>query len=282
MAGNGVVLGFVGSPNNDGRTNQLVTAALEGASQAGATTEIVHMSDYVVNACKDCLPWVCLKNLKCTYEDEAFEVLSNKILNCGAFIFGSPVYWWDTSGIIKYFILKMFRIYAMSAPLRGLPAFGIAIARRYWKRSDFRPSACLPFFTDDADARALDPVPATRFNFGEALDRSKELGGQIAAMRHERKPFTTYDEGLVWYDNLPYLGMNRFEERRLLAAQVTSAIPEESRKTAALGLAKADMLVSAGRTVDALNEIAKVYVAGIKAFKRANKACWLFVECRPM
>jgi multimeric flavodoxin WrbA len=267
MAGNGVVLGFVGSPNKDGRTNQLITAALEGAAQAGATTEIVHMGDYVVNACKDCLPWVCLKNLKCTYEDEAFEVLSDKILNCGAFIFGSPVYWWDTSGIMKYFILKMFRIYAMSAPLKGLPAFGIAIAGGTGNGliSGLQP---VYHFLQMMQMRALDPVPATRFNFGEALDRSKELGGQIAAMRHEREPFTTYDEGLVWYDNLPYLGMNRFEERRLLAAQVTSAIPEESRKTAALGLAKADMLAAAGRTVDALNEIAKVYVTGIKVFNR--------------
>ena len=70
MAGNGIVLGFVGSPNKEGRTNQLITAALEGASQAGAATEMVYMGDYVVEACKDCLPWVCLENLKCTYEDD--------------------------------------------------------------------------------------------------------------------------------------------------------------------------------------------------------------------
>jgi multimeric flavodoxin WrbA len=29
------VIGLVGSPNPDGRTNQLVSAALEGAAQAG-------------------------------------------------------------------------------------------------------------------------------------------------------------------------------------------------------------------------------------------------------
>ena len=110
MGEKGVVLGIVGSPNREGRTNELVTAALESAAQAGAPTELVQMSDHVVAACKDCLPWVCMDEQKCTYEDEAFEYLSQKVLNCGALILGTPVYWWDTSGMVKYFILKMFRV----------------------------------------------------------------------------------------------------------------------------------------------------------------------------
>ncbi len=79
MSGNKTVLGLVGSPNSGGLTNQLVTAALESAARAGAAIELVQMSDCVVNACRDCLPGVCLKNLKCTYEDENFDMLSQKI-----------------------------------------------------------------------------------------------------------------------------------------------------------------------------------------------------------
>ena len=93
-----VVLGIVGSPNKSGKTNDLVMAALEGAKQAGSITELIQMSDHIVKACKDCLPWVCLTNLKCTYKDDAFDFLSQKILNCGGLILGTPVYWWDTSG----------------------------------------------------------------------------------------------------------------------------------------------------------------------------------------
>ena len=266
MGENGTVLGLVGSPNKEGRTNELVTAALEGAARTGAPTELVQMSDHVVAACKDCLPWVCLDNLKCTYEDEAYEYLSQKILNCGAIILGTPVYWWDTSGMVKYLILKMFRIYARSGPLNGLPAFGVVIAGGTGNGliTGLRP---VYHFLQMMQMRALDPVPATRFNFDEALGRSKELGGRIAAMRHEREPFKTRDEALVWYDNLPYLGLNRFEERRLLAAQVTAALSEENPAKAASGLARADMLAAAGRSVDALNEIAKVYEAGVNAFE---------------
>ena len=123
------MLGLVGSPNRAGRTNELVTAVLEGAGKAGATTELIQMSDHVVAACKDCMPWVCLTKLKCTYEDDAFEFLNQKVLNCGTLVLGTPVYWWDTSAIVKYFILKMFRVFARSAPLQGLPALGVGIAR---------------------------------------------------------------------------------------------------------------------------------------------------------
>ena len=36
MSGNKTILGLVGSPNSEGLTNQLVSAALEGAARASA------------------------------------------------------------------------------------------------------------------------------------------------------------------------------------------------------------------------------------------------------
>ena len=53
---------------------------------------------------------------------------SEKLLSCGALVLGTPIYWWDTSGMVRYFFLKMFRVFARSAPLQGLPAFGIGVA----------------------------------------------------------------------------------------------------------------------------------------------------------
>ena len=122
------IIGLVGSPNTDGRTFQLVDAALDGCRKGGADTELIQLTDYVVDPCKDCLPWVCLDTLKCTYKDDAFVYLSEKILNCGGLVLGTPVYWWDTSAMVKYLILKMFRVYARSAPTNGMPALGVSIA----------------------------------------------------------------------------------------------------------------------------------------------------------
>lgn len=266
MGEEGIVLGFVGSPNKEGRTNQLITAALEGAAEAGASTELVQMADHVVTACKDCLPWVCMTNLKCTYDDEAFEYLSEKILNCGALIFGTPVYWWDTSGLVKYLILKMFRVFARSGPLQGLPAFGIGIAGGTGNGlvSGLRP---VYHFFQMMQMRALEPLPATRFNFDAALKRAGELGNAIASMRKQRDPFAGLEERLLWYDNLPYLGLSRAAERRLLARLAATADPGERDAAKLYGLAQADAMAAAGRNMESLAEITRVYEAGVKAFE---------------
>ena len=266
MGSNGIVLGIVGSPNREGRTNQLVTAALEGAARAGISTDLVQMADHVVAACKDCQPWVCQKNQKCTYEDDAFEYLSQKVLSCGALVLGTPVYMCDTSGMVKYLILKMFRIYAPSAPLQGLPAVGIGIAGGTGNGLVSGLRQVYHFF-QMMQMRALEPLPATRFNFGAAVKRAEELGAQIAGMARQRAPFAGLEERLLWYDALPYLGLSRAGERRLLADLTTVALPADADPAVPRGLARSDVLAAAGRPVESLAEITQVYEAGVKAFE---------------
>jgi multimeric flavodoxin WrbA len=267
MGSDGNVIGLVGSPNREGRTNQLVAAALKGAARSGAATELIQLADHVVAACKDCLPWVCKDNLKCTYEDEDFEYLSRKILNCGALVLGTPVYWWDTSGLVKYLILKMFRVYARAAPLQGLPAFGIAIAGGTGNGlvSGLRP---LYHFFQMMQMRAIEPLPATRFNFAAAVERAGMLGKKLAAMAGQRHPFAGLEERLLWYDQLPYLSLSRAAERRLLADLAIQALPLHENTGMALGLARAGELSAAGKPMEALVEATRVYEAGLNAFEQ--------------
>lgn len=266
MGSDGIVIGLVGSPNRAGRTNQLVAAALQGAARQGVATELIQLADHLVDACKDCLPWICKDNLKCTYEDEDFEYLSRKILNCGALVLGTPVYWWDTSGLVKYLILKMFRVYARIAPLQGLPAFGIAVAGGTGNGllSGLRP---VYHFFQMLQMRALEPLPATRFNFDAALERAGKLGEKIAVLAGRRQPFSGLEERLLWYDKLPYLSLSRAAERRLLAGLAVQAVPSAENPAAALGLARADELSAAGKHLEALMEVTRVYEAGVKAFE---------------
>ncbi len=209
------------------------------------------------------------KNLKCTYEDEAFALLSEKILNCGALVLGTPVYWWDTSGMVKYLILKMFRIYAMSGPLQGLPALGIGIAGGTGNGliSGLRP---VYHFFQMLQMRALDPVPATRFNFDQALERSRESGRTIAGMATARDPFTSYEERLLWYDNLPYLNESLAGERRLLAALMAEAVSEEQKSEVKGDLARAEILASSGHLLESQAEISRVYMSTSKMLKDMN------------
>ncbi len=266
MGSNRTVLGLVGSPNREGRTNQLVSAALAGAEKDGVAVEKIQMADYVVSACKDCLPWVCKDNLKCTYEDEAFEYLRHKLFTCGALILGTPVYWWDTSGLIKYLILKMFRIFAWSGPLHGLPAAGIAIAGGTGNGlvSGLRP---VYHFFQIMQMRALDPLPATRFNFDAAIGQATQRGAEIAALAKQRQPFENYEERLLWYDALPYLALSLAGERRLLADLTAQALPPGVDHDIVLGLARSDELTASGKPLEGLIETTRVYSEAVKTFE---------------
>lgn len=270
MSKNKTVLGLVGSPNPDGRTNKLVSAALDAAADAGATVEKIQMSEHVVDACKDCLPWVCLKNLKCTYEDEGFEFLSDKILNCGALILGTPVYWWDTSGLVKYLILKMFRTFAMSGPLKGLPAFGIGIAGGTGNGLTSGLKSVYHFF-QIMQMRALEPVPATRFDFDQQLARSAELGREIATMADEREPFETYQDRLIWYDTLPYINESLAGERKLLAAIMVRAMPDNLKGELLDRMAAVEILEASGQIHEAQGEVGEIYKVCSKELQGMNQ-----------
>jgi multimeric flavodoxin WrbA len=258
-----VVLGLVGSPNKVGRTNELVCAALEGARHAGVSTELIQMSDCVVGACKDCLPWVCNTNQKCTYEDNNFELLSKKILGCGALVIGTPVYWGDTTGMVRYLFLKMFRVFAGSGQLKGLPALGIAIAGGTGNglTTGLKP---IYHFYRTMQMRAVEPLPATRFDFDKALKEAKLSGNRLAQMMPSRVPFKSSEECWLSYGAMPYIGENRATERRLLAAIVFEAVAKSRRQEVEGDLAQADILVAAGQSLEAMNEVSRVYNSCIK------------------
>ncbi len=261
-----IVLGLVGSPNREGRSFQMVTAALEGAAKAGAAVELVQLADHVVEACKDCQPWECLKTLRCQYPDPAFDFLREKLLHCGALVLGAPIYWWDTTGMVKYLILKMFRVYARSAPLAGLPAFGIGVAGGTGNGlvSGLRP---LYHFFQVHQMRALCPLPVTRFNWAPALERARVLGAELAGMAGTRQPFGSLEDRLLWYDRLPYINLSRAAERRLLATLVSQAVSGKADPTMVDDLMQAEVDAASGDPLRALQAIGRAYDAGVKRFE---------------
>lgn len=259
------VIGLVGSPNSEGRTNELVRACLAGAMEAGATVELIQLSEHRVKPCQDCRNWVCKEEVKCSFKDEAFEFLSEKLKGAGGLVLGSPVYWWDTSGLVMYLMLKMFRVLAMTAPLAGMPALGVAIAGG---TGSGQVTALRPIYNlfEMMNMRPLEPLPVTRFNWTEALTRAGELGAELGSMAQERRPFADYAERLATYNELPYLGLDHYGERRLLACQATAALPEEKRGPALSGLARAEKLAAAGRKAEAMAEVNQAYQYGFEVF----------------
>ncbi len=183
--------------------------------------------------------------------------------DCGALVLGSPVYWGDTSAMVRYLFIKMCRVFARSGQLKGLPAFGIAIAGGSGNglMTGLKP---IYHFFRVMQMRPLDPVPATRFDFDQAKGKAEALGEKVGKMVNSRALFESQEECWLTYDRLPYLGENRAAERRLLAAITAEATPKDRKKDIDGDLAKADILAASGESLEALSEISRIYNSAVK------------------
>lgn len=99
------------------------------------------------------------------------------------------------------------------------------------------------------------------------MQRAGEIGVERAGMIQRRTPFASLEERLLWYDLLPYLVLSRAGERRLLADLTTMALRPNTDVAVPCGLARADALGAAGRLLESLTEVTRVYEAGVKAFE---------------
>ncbi|MDP6380965.1 MAG: flavodoxin family protein [Phycisphaerae bacterium] len=98
------------SPNHNGLTATIAKAALDGAKQAGAQCELVHLNDLDIGACKACGEgWgTCAENGICVIED-GFGLLRDKMRKANAIVFSTPVYYGDFSESLKCFMDRLRR-----------------------------------------------------------------------------------------------------------------------------------------------------------------------------
>jgi hypothetical protein len=112
--------------------------------------------------------------------------------------------------------------------------------------------------------RAIDSLPATRFDFNKATKSAEGLGYRLSQIMLSRMPFKSPEECWLWYDGMPYIGENRAAERRLMDAITYEAIPKGRRQDVEGDLARADLFAAAGQSLDAVNEVSKVYNSCVK------------------
>jgi multimeric flavodoxin WrbA len=229
-----LVLGIVGSPRKDGRTNELVDAALEGASAAGADTRKIYLADYAI------APF-----LGSGGSEEAFrqgpQELSRLCGEADAIVLGAPVYWGDINGLTKDFMDTV-----RTPRENGKPALGIAIAGGSGKGLLSGVQSLYHFFYH-RQMRAIDPTPVSRFNMAEALGALETSGVRLVEMAADLQPFPgeTRDERwgavLAHYCTLPYLDCDPLDEFVMLAEQLirTSSGPKVPQAQAELDRASA-------------------------------------------
>jgi len=95
------ILGVVGSPRRKGNTDILVSRILDGAKDQGAETETLYLGKLNIRECNGC--HLCWEGRDCGKNDDMIEIYP-KIIESDVIVFGTPVYWYAPSALMKAFI----------------------------------------------------------------------------------------------------------------------------------------------------------------------------------
>ena len=95
------ILGVLGSPRKNGNTHILVSKILEGAKEEGATGELLFLNNLNIRECDGC--HACWEGKQCSKNDD-MHTLNPKIVESDVIVFGTPVYWFGPTALMKGFI----------------------------------------------------------------------------------------------------------------------------------------------------------------------------------
>lgn len=98
-----------GSPRKQWNTAKMLENAMQGATEAGAECEMVHLYDIDFHGCKSC--FACkIKNSKtngvCAIKDDLRPVLE-RARQCDVLVLGSPVYYSYPTGDLRSFMERL-------------------------------------------------------------------------------------------------------------------------------------------------------------------------------
>lgn len=107
------VLFINASPNKEGVTVKWAAKVL-----AGITYESLHLVDFTIN------------QLGQVREEDEFQQVMAAVKHADCLVIGTPIYWWDVSGLLKTFIDRWTELFqagleGSEAPLYHLPVYWI-------------------------------------------------------------------------------------------------------------------------------------------------------------
>lgn len=101
------ILAINGSRRKQGNTSYLLQAILTPVEKAGATSEIIYLGDYRIEACTGCEG--CSKSWECVIKDD-FAQLIKKLDEADGIVLGSPTYWYTVTSDMKRFLDRCYSL----------------------------------------------------------------------------------------------------------------------------------------------------------------------------
>ena len=100
-----------GNPKKDGLCQSVIDSAKLGATEGRADVDEIRLCDYKLIRCQVCGGgWgPCRNENKCTYGNDGFDDIKERIKSSDAIIIATPVYWGETSESLKSFIDRLRR-----------------------------------------------------------------------------------------------------------------------------------------------------------------------------
>jgi multimeric flavodoxin WrbA len=187
------ILGVVGSPRKKGNTHILVSTILDGAKNEGAMTELLFLNDFNIRECDGC--YVCWKGKHCIKKDD-MNTIYPKIIQSDTIVFGTPVYWYGPTALMKCFIDRFvyFNCPENRAKIRGKSA---VIAVPFEEENLNTASLLVKFFKKSLQylemnliGKILVPRVSKRGDIlekHEILEKAYKLGKSLAVTNNAKK-----------------------------------------------------------------------------------------------
>jgi multimeric flavodoxin WrbA len=131
------ILAVVGSPRKGGNTEILVLKMAEGAEAAGAQVEVIRLGELQIRECDGC--HACWRGRPCSKKDD-MQGIYPKIAASETIVFGTPVYWYGPTALMKAFIDRFvyFNCEANRLMIRGKQA-AVAVVLEETHEQTWRP-----------------------------------------------------------------------------------------------------------------------------------------------
>lgn len=267
------IIGIVGSPHKNGMTAKLTRRALDGAAFCGADTEMIYLADYKLKPCIGC-GGNCWDTHRCVL-DASFSELYERLQNADGLIMSVPVYCWQLNGLTQLFIDKMrWDTGSVMQPRNKRVAFGIACAGGSGTGCIFALQALYRYFYNWS-FHGIQPLPVTRFNFNNSLEKAYSGGETMVKMiRGGIKPFKSLGEALEDLESLPYMKYNPLDELRFIINDLQSELCGSSHplvRTLEEEAKLADEALKRGDRKTAAEHLSLAYDAGSRAWNEINK-----------